>query len=143
MKKAYAYLLLSALLGMVVLLQTGCVWRDSGYYGDPYYYDSYYGHPYGTYYGYPYSYYGYYGYYGYPYSSNYWWPYRSYHDRDYRYHYRPGDRYDDGQRIAPPRPPQRPPPDMNTYPLTPDRPKEEGRPPLDRPFLRRYQPERR
>ena len=138
MMKRYVYLLLSALLGVFVLLQSGCVWRDDYY--SPYPYDGYYGYPYGSYYyGGPYYYDSYYGY---PYGSYYWWPYPSYRYRDYRYHYdyRPRDR-DNDQHIRP-RPPQGPPPEMNTYPLTPNRPKGEGPPPSERPYLRRYQPGR-
>jgi hypothetical protein len=139
MMKRYVYVLL-ALLGAFVLLQPGCVWRDDHYSSYPYSYDGYYGYPYGSYYYWgPYFYDGYYGY---PYGSYYWRSYPSYRYRDYRYHYdyRGRDR-DNDQRIRP-RPPQGPPPKMNTSPLRPNRPKEEGPPLIERPYLRRYQPER-
>jgi hypothetical protein len=131
MMKGYVYLMLSALLGVFVLLQTGCAWHGSGYSRYPYSYDSYYWYPY-----------SYDGYYGYPYRSYYRWPYRSYHYRDYRYRYKPRERYDDDHRIGRPRPPQSRPPERRPL-LQPNRPKDGGRSPLDKPFLRDDRPKRR
>jgi hypothetical protein len=140
MKKGYSYLMLIALLGVFVYLQTGCAGRVSGYSRYPYPYSGYYWYPYSSYsYWGPYSYDSYYGY---PYGGYYSWPYPSYRYRDYRYHYKPRDRYDDG--LGRPRPPQSPPPDRKPpYPLKPNWPKGGERPPLDKPFLRNYQPERK
>jgi len=130
-------LTLSALLGVLLLLQTGCAWRDSGYSQYPYSYDTYYGYPYSSHSWWPYSYYGYYGY---PYASYYRWPYRSYHYRDYRYRPLPGERFDDDHRIDRPRPPQSPPPERRPPRLEPLQPKDGGRSPLDRPFHRNEMP---
>lgn len=135
--KGYVYLLLSALLGVFMLLQTGCAWRGSGY--SRYYPDDYYGYPYGSYYGYPYYYDRYYGY---PYGSRYWRPYRSYRYRDYRHRYKPRERYDDDHRIGRPRPPRNPPPERKPL-LKPNRPQDGKRAPLDTPFLRKDRPGRK
>lgn len=130
MKKEYAFLLLSMLLGGLVLLQIGCAWRGGGYTRNPYSYGSYYWYYYG-------------GYYWYPYGSYYWRPYRSYPYRGYPYYYSPRGGYDDGHRLGPPRPPHSPPPDRRPYLLKPNRPKGEAGPPRNRPFLRKDQPKRR
>ena len=94
------------LLGVFLLLQTGCAVDDGGYYRYPY--DRYDWYPYGSYY---------------------WWPYRAYPDRDYRYRYVPRHRdYDRDHYMGRPRPPHG---GEHYRPLTP---RKGYRQPLNRPI---------